>query len=214
MTGITDTLKNAIIFVLIGACVILSGLSALFLYRARLAVVNQQVAEARANGLAEDIKRNKTQAAAELRTANASVLAQTRRLDELYLQQEKTDVVDKKVAGDAGDQLHRFRADSRLRSAAAKGPGSGGGGAAQQAAADASADPGAADRASRARLLREAAIAEGDDDARLADSINVAYRSCRADAFNVRKVMNLIALDDGTWFETALDPPVQMAIAQ
>ncbi|MNQ42083.1 hypothetical protein D3C85_557790 [compost metagenome] len=214
MTGIGDALKNAIIFVLIGACVILSGLSGLFLYRMRLAVVGQQAAEARVEGLTDQINRNKVQAAAELRTANASVLAQQTRLDAIYLQQEKQSVLDQKVAGDAGDQLRRFRADSRLRADAAKGPGSGRGGAAQQATADASADPGAADRASRAGLLREAAIAEGDDDARLADRINVAYRSCRADAFNVRKVMNLIALDDGTWFESVLDPPVQVAAAQ
>jgi hypothetical protein len=213
MTGITDAIKNAIIWVLIGACVILAGLSALFLYKARLAVVNQQVAEARANGLAEDIKRNKKQAADELRTANASVLAQNRKIDELYLQREKQDVLDQKVVGDAGDQLRRFRADSRLRDAA-QGPGRGSGGAAQQSAAVASADRGAEDGASRARLLHEQAITESDADAGLADSINVAYRSCRADAFNVRKVMALVALDDGTWFESALDPPIQVAIAQ
>lgn len=125
--------------------------------------------------LASAIEAQKAQAAAMLRTLNASVLAQQKRIDAAHAAQEKTDAQNLATVAGLRDQLRR----ERLQRAAAEaaGRGSGGGGAAGQAAAGT--DHRAGGGAAAAGLLPDPEAA-ADEDAYLADRVNEAYRSCRA----------------------------------
>lgn len=126
------------------------------------------------NSLAAAVTAQKAEAAATLRTMQATVLAQQKRIDEAYLAQEKTDATNLATVAALHYRLRR----ERLQRAAedARRGGSGGG---APGAAGANADPRATGRAAASGLLPDPET-EADEDAYLADRVNEAYRSCRA----------------------------------
>lgn len=126
------------------------------------------------DSLASAIEAQKAQAAATLRTLNASVLAQQKRIDAAHAAQEKTDVQNLSTVAGLRDQLRRERLQ---RAAETAGRGGGAGGTAGQASAGA--DHRAGGGADAPGVLPDPEAA-ADEDAYLADRLNEAYRSCRA----------------------------------
>ncbi|RST54094.1 hypothetical protein [Variovorax sp. DXTD-1] len=160
--------------------------------RTRAGLVTNQRDEARAerdaargerNSLSAAVTAQKAEAAATLRTLQASVLAQQKRIDEAHAAQEKTDATNLSTLAELRDRLRRERLQRASEDARR---GSGGGGA--PGAPGAGADHRAAGGAQAAGLLPAAPDREADEeaDAYDADQINAAYASCRADAFGAR----------------------------
>lgn len=128
------------------------------------------------DSLASAIEAQKAQAAATLRTLNASVLAQQKRIDAAHAVQEKIDAENLSTVAGLRDQLRRERLQ---RAAEAAGRGGGAGGAAGQAGTGT--DDRAGGGAQAGRLLSDETAAEAEErDAFDADELNEAYRSCRA----------------------------------
>lgn len=176
-------LKNYLLGGLALACLVLSGL--LFLATGRLNLALEQRDQARKvlDQVTVDINAQKKAATAELRTANASVLAQQNRLDAAAQHQEKVDAQAVKTVDDLRNQLRAARAE-RMRHAAEEAR-RGRGGAAEQGQAAAGAGAGAVDRPEAAGLLPDPEAA-ADDDAYDADRLNAAFASCKADAIAIR----------------------------
>lgn len=180
--------KSILIYVLLAACVALgvaSCASTTMLKSTRSALATTKATLKTTN---DRIREQKREAAGELRAANASVLAQQKRLDAAYQSQEKTDATNGKTIDGLRSDLRRVRAAARGLLDAADSARRGDGGEAQQGEAAAGAHGGAGDRAQADRVLPATADEEGDDDAYEADRVNAAYASCRADAFSVRVI--------------------------
>ncbi|WP_295379583.1 hypothetical protein [uncultured Pseudacidovorax sp.] len=124
--------------------------------------------------LSNDITAQKAQAAAQLASLNANVLAQQKQLDAAHAAQEKADVQNLARVDALRDQLRHERLQRF-----AQGPGRGAGGGRSSGQAAASAGDRAAGGAEAPGLLPNAQAA-ADDDAYQADRVNEAYRSCRA----------------------------------
>lgn len=129
------------------------------------------------NSLAANVTAQKAEAAATLRTLQASVQAQQKRIDEAYLAQEKSDATNLATVADLRDRLRR----ERLQRSAEATRGGGGGGSAP-GAAGADADDRATGGAQADRILPTASDRQADEEADAfdADQLNEAYRSCRA----------------------------------
>lgn len=121
------------------------------------------------NSLAADVTAQKAEAAATLRTLQASVLAQQKRIDEVHVAQEKTDATKLATVADLRERLQRAAEDARRGDGDGSAPGAPGAGAGHRAAGGVVA-PG----------LFPNPEAEADDDAYLADRVNEADRSRRA----------------------------------
>lgn len=136
--------------------------------------------------LSRAIKTQKSEAAAMLRTLNASVLAQQKTVDAAHAAQEQQDAKNVQVVAGLQQGLHDALATrgNRLCNPAPTGRGSGGGGAAGQVAANAS--TGAADPAQASGLLSTDAQGLLGRLMKEADDVNNAYASCKADGVTVR----------------------------
>ncbi|WP_225784642.1 hypothetical protein [Xenophilus sp. Marseille-Q4582] len=168
-------IRNLAIWILLALAV--AGWGGACAERTRAGVVTKQRNDAReeAKGLRGAIDAQKAEAAATLRTLNASVLAQQKRIDAAHAAQEKNDAQNLATVGALRDQLRRERMQ---RGAEAAGRGDGGGGAPGQAGAGAHA--GAAGAAQAGGPLPDETAAEAEErDAYDADELNEAYRSCR-----------------------------------
>lgn len=144
------------------------------------------VQKANVTKLSSAIETQKTEAAALLRTLNASVLAQQKTIDAARAAQEKEDATNVQVVADLRQGLHDALTTrgGRLCNPAPAGRWRGGGGAAGQAAAPAGA--GAADGTQAGGVLQQDAQGLLERLMNEADAVNVAYASCKADAVVVR----------------------------
>jgi hypothetical protein len=144
------------------------------------------VQKANVTKLSSAIKTQKDEAAAMLRTINASVLAQQKTIDAARAAQEQKDATNVQVVAGLQQGLHDALATrgSRLCNPAPAGRGSSGGGAAGQAAAGAG--TGAADGAQAGGVLQPDAHGLLERLMKEADAVNIAYASCRADANMMR----------------------------
>ncbi|MBS0453951.1 MAG: hypothetical protein JSS14_21835 [Proteobacteria bacterium] len=179
--------RSLAIYVLLGACVLL-GITAYtnsMLLDSTRKSLKQTKDALKEQG--ERIGRQKTEAAERLRTLNASVLAQQKRLDAAHEQQEKADATNSATIDGLRADLRRMRAAARGVLNAADDAGRRPGGGARQGEAAAGTDAGARDGAQAYRLVPATPDEEADDDAYEADRINNAYASCRADALKLRK---------------------------
>lgn len=136
--------------------------------------------------LASAIETQKNEAAATLRTLNASVLAQQKTIDAASAAQEKQDASNAQVVAGLQQGLHDALATrgSRMCNPAPAGRGGGRGGAAGQAAAGADAGP--ADGAQAGGVLQPDARGLLERLMSEADAVNIAYASCKVDAGVVR----------------------------
>lgn len=195
-----DSLKNTAIAVLGGLLLVLVVMLLNSYSRVEVAQSRQHTAESKleteqeAHGRTRDaVASQKREAAALLRSANASVLATQNRLDAEREAAEATDVQHGRVLVSLRADLQRLRASQRLQLVAeAATGGRGRGGDSQQGAAGSAAEGGGRDGADAGRLLPAAASStgdEGDDDAFDADRINVAYAACRRDAIGLRAAL-------------------------
>lgn len=130
------------------------------------------------------LEAQKKAAAAQLATLNASIRAQQARLDATHTQQEKTDATHVQTVDGLRADLRAVRL--QLATEATRRWSSGAAGSDPIAAF---ARAGAAGGAQAPGLLpgQEDLEAEEDGDTYDADVINLAYRSCRADAMSVRQ---------------------------
>jgi hypothetical protein len=144
------------------------------------------VQKANVTKLSSAIETQKEEAAATLRTLNASVLAQQKTIDAAHAAQEKQDASNVQVVAGLQQGLRDAldKRGSRLCNPAPAGRGSGGGGAAGQGAAGAGA--GAADGTQTAGVLQPDARGLLERLMREADAVNIAYASCKADSQTVR----------------------------
>jgi hypothetical protein len=132
------------------------------------------------------IDKQKAEAAATLASETARVRAAEVALQDFKNQQEIQDANHKKTVADLSDSLRRAAGPAgRLRDPYATGCGGGGGGATGQAATSSvdSADYGA----ERGGLLSAELSGFLESKLQEADTINIAYASCRADATAVRE---------------------------
>lgn len=169
-------IRNIAIWLLLALAV--AGWGGACAERTRAGVVTKQrdAAQEDASWLRAAIKAQKAEAAATLRTLNASVLAQQKRIDAAHAAQEKTDAQNLATVDALRDQLRRERLQ---RAAEAAGRGDSGGWAPGQASTGA--QTGAAGGAQAGRPLPDETAAEAEErDAFDADELNEAYRSCRA----------------------------------
>lgn len=131
------------------------------------------------------LDRQKIRAAATLAAETAKAADREAELQDLKNQQELKDATYQKTTADLSDRLRRAAgAAGRLRDPHAPGCGAGGSGATSQAAS--AATGGAADPAEAGGLLSVPLTDLLAETLREADDINVAYASCRADAYTVR----------------------------
>lgn len=196
-----DSLKNTAIAVLGGLLLVLAVMLLNSYARVEVAQSRQRTAEAQlekeqeAHGRTRDaVASQKREAAALLRSSNASVLAAQNRLDAERQTAEATDVQHGRILVSLRADLQRLRTSQRLQLAAEAG-GRGSSGAAQQGAGRPAADGGERDATAAARPLSGETTgardfeAEADDDAFDADRINVAYAACRRDAIGLRAAL-------------------------
>lgn len=198
-----DWIKSAALTFLIGLAVVLSVLLFTAWGQVELAKSERRTAEAKldteqqAHGRTRDaVAAQKRLADQQLRAANASVLAQQKRLDEEQLAQARATVANGQVvAGLRADLLALRRTLSVRNAEAAAAGGRGGGGAAGQGQAWAGAGGGGGNGAQAGGLLPAATAGprdeedDEDDDALDADTINLAYASCRTDAIAIRRAL-------------------------
>lgn len=182
----TDPIKNAFIWLLSIACVVLGAAAWLGHARLEIAQGKADLAISQLKKLGADVVKQKAEAAAELRTANASVLAQQKRLDAAAATQKVTDEKAAAVVDSLRTDLRAARLRAGALEAAAR---RGGSGAAEQGGDPAGAGAGAGSGASAGGVLPDPE-AEADDDAYAADRINIAYAACRADAIGLRAILN------------------------
>lgn len=180
-----DALKTYLLAALAVICLLLGAALWLQHGRAGVAIGERDLARQQLDSLGKNVKAQKELAAAQLRAANASVLARQRALEDARTHQEKTDATNVDVVRTLRADLDRLREQSEHARR-------GDGGAARRGG-----DPiGAFARAGGAAQARgllpapPAGAAEEDADAYDADIINLAYASCRADALKVREVLN------------------------
>ncbi|MGJ7529871.1 hypothetical protein [Variovorax sp. GB1P17] len=144
------------------------------------------VQKANVTALSSAIKTQKDEAAATLRTLNASVLAQQKTIDAAHAAQEQKDAANVQVVAGLQQGLHDALTSrgGRMCNPAAAGRGSGSGGAAGQATS--SVEAGAADRPQAGGVLSADAQGLLGRLMKEADDVNNAYASCKADASVVR----------------------------
>lgn len=183
-------IKNTVIWVLLAAIAALGAFAWFSHERAGIAAGQRDLAAGKLRIAGEAIDKQKREARAALDAANASVLAQQKRLDAAYLSQEKTDGVNTQTVSGLRADLARLRtaAFRLLDGADGAGRRAGDADAGGQAAADS--ERGLSDRAQAAGLVPVPADQEAveDDEAFDSDRINTAYASCRADALSVRQL--------------------------
>lgn len=186
----TDAIKTTLLYALVVLSAVLGV--ATFLGHARLGIAQGQrdLAKASLKDLSAAVDKQKSEAAATLRTLNASVVAQQKIIDARYAQGEKTDAQNTQTIDGFRADLRRLRDAARrvLDAADSTGGGAGDRGASGEVVAGPVAGPGGT--APPRGLLPAAPNPEvdADDDAYEADRINDAYRSCRADALAVRSL--------------------------
>ncbi|RYF29986.1 MAG: hypothetical protein EOO23_06170 [Comamonadaceae bacterium] len=134
----------------------------------------------------EAIKNQKDEAAARLKTLNATVVVQQKRLDEHYFTGEKNDKTNLAKINTLQADMRRLRAAANGLLDAAAAAGLSGG--TEQGGAPAGPLTGSLDGAEAYRLVPATPDQEADDDAYDADKINTAYASCRADALKLRRL--------------------------
>ena len=133
------------------------------------------------------INKQKAEAAATLASETDKVHAAERALQDFKNNQELQDADHKKTVTDLSDRLRRIAgAAGRLRDPNAAGCGPGGGGATNQTATTAGGGP--ADPAQAGGLLSAELSGLFAQLTKEADDINIAYTSCRADAYAVRGI--------------------------
>lgn len=144
------------------------------------------VQKANVTSLTSAIKTQKDEAAATLRTVNASVLAQQKTIDAAHAAQEQKDATNVQVVAGLQQGLRDALSTrgSRLCNPAPVGRGSGSGGASGQAATGAGTGP--ADGAQASGVLSADAQGLLGRLMKEADDINNAYASCKTDAVVVR----------------------------
>jgi hypothetical protein len=180
-----DTLKTYLLAALAVICLLLGVALWLQHGRAAVAIGERDLARQQLDSLGNSVKAQKELAAVQLRTANASVLARQRALEEARAHQENTDATNL-------DVVRTLRADlGRLREQAERAR-RGNGGAAQRGGDPRGAFAGAGGGAQARGLFPAppAGAAEEDADAYDADILNLAYASCRADALKVRAALS------------------------
>jgi len=193
-----DSLKSGAMTFLAGLVVVLAVLLFSSWGRVELAQSRQATAEAdlkaekEAQARTRDaVAAQKREAANELRSANASVLATQNLLDATRAAQAKSDAANLGLVGDLRRSLLALRDARRLQLAAEAGR-RGDGGSAEQGGGGPAAPGGGRDEAAARRILPVPTAGPGDeedDDAFDADRINAAYVSCRADAVNIRAAL-------------------------
>ena len=133
------------------------------------------------------INKQKAEAAATLASETDKVHAAERALQDFKNDQELQDADHKKTVTDLSDRLRRIAgAAGRLRDPNAAGCGQGSGGATNQTATTAGGGP--ADPAQAGGLLSAELSGLLAQLTKEADDINIAYTSCRADAYAVRGI--------------------------
>ena len=144
----------------------------------------------RAEGAApyiDAIDKQKAEAAATLASETDKVHAAERALQDFKNNQELQDADHKKTVADLSDRLRRIAgAAGRLRDPNAAGCGQGSGGATNQTATTAGGGP--ANPAQAGGLLSAELSGLLAQLTKEADDINIAYTSCRADAYAVRGI--------------------------
>ena len=168
-------IRNLAIWLLLALAVAGWGVGCAERTRAGMLAGQRDAARGEAQALRGAVAAQKAEAAAKLASLTASVRAQQQRIDAAHAAREKADAQNLALVDGLRADLRRLRQQSE-----AAGRGGGGGGAAGGAAA--SAGPGAGDGAAGARLLPAPAdgAASEEDDAWLADLLNIAYAACRA----------------------------------
>jgi hypothetical protein len=136
------------------------------------------------------IDQQKLEASATLAREMGRTRAAEQTLQAFKNQQEIDDAKNKRVVGALADQLRAAAgAAGRLRDPNASSAGCGGGGGGAQAADPARAGGGTADLVEAGGFLSADLTELLLSQAKAADDINVAYTSCRLDAFNLREVL-------------------------
>lgn len=134
------------------------------------------------------IQKQKAEAAATLAAETEKVRERSRFMNAMLTNQNLKDSTHEKTVADLADRLRLAAGPAgRLRDPHATGCGGGGGGT--PAGSVSSADGGAADRTEAGGLLSAELTQLLQHLAREADAINVAYTSCRADAYTVRAAL-------------------------
>lgn len=149
----------------------------------------QAIGEARATtAYNAAIDRQKREAAALLAIETAKANAATTALADFKTEREKQDVENQSAIDRLAARLRAAAgAAGRLRDPNAAGCGGGGGGA--PGTDSARAGGGAGDTAEASGLLSAELTELLLGQARIADDVNVAYASCRADTLNIRQVL-------------------------
>lgn len=134
------------------------------------------------------LEKQKREASQALATEKAKTLAAEQALQRQAIQQEYTDAKHQTTVKDLSSRLRLLAGrPGGLRDPNAPGCGGGSGGA--TGAADASTPGGAADPAQTGGLLSVPLVELLQRAMREADDINVAYASCRADAYAIRAAL-------------------------
>jgi hypothetical protein len=184
---VLEDIKTYALGVLLLVCAALGTAAWLSHEHAGIATEQRDTARGERDRLTSAVGAQKKEAGEKLAALNTTMLAHQRQLDDARAAQEKNDAQNTQTVAGLRTDLRRIRAAANglLTAAAGAGRGDGGGGTPGQDPA--SADPGAAGAAQAERLVPKTAAEQGDDEAFVADTINDAYASCRADAFSIRR---------------------------
>lgn len=172
---------------LLAAALIAALVAGYFAWADHIGDVREAAVTARYNAA---IDAQKKEASQKLADETAKVAAAEKSLNDFKNQQELKDATNRKTVAGLSARLRDAAGPAgRLRDPHAAGCGGGGGGA--QGAAAAGADDSPADRAQAGGLLSAQLTGLLQQLAADADGINLAYSSCRADAWSVRDVQKL-----------------------
>lgn len=178
--------KTIAIYLLLATVAALSAVAWFSTQRASVAIGQRDLVASQLRDTSDAITKQRREARAQLDAANASVLAQQKRLDAAYLFQEKTDGTNTKAIAQLRADLLRMRAAARGVLDGAEHAGRGVGSGAEQGGSAADTGSSFGHRAQANRLFPATADEEADNDAFDADTLNAAYSSCRTEAFSIR----------------------------
>lgn len=172
---------------LLAAALVAALVAGYFAWADHIGDVREAAVTARYNAAIDAQKKEATQ---KLADETAKVAAAEKALNDFKSQQEIKDATNQKTAAGLSARLRDAAGPAgRLRDPHAAGCGGGGGGA--QSAAATGADDSPADRAQAGGLLSAQLTRLLQQLAAEADGINLAYRSCRADAWSMRDVQKI-----------------------